>query len=340
MMKVVTFGEIMLRLSPPNYKRIFQTETFDVTFGGAESNVSAILSQLGLESYFVSKVPDNPIGEAAVGHLKKFGVNTKYIVKNGERLGIYFLEIGASQRPSKVVYDRAYSAFSFSRKEDYNWEKILKGASWFHFSGITPPLGKELPEILKDALIKAKENNVIVSCDLNFRAKLWTKEQAQKFMIPFMEYVDVLIANEEDIEKVLGEKIEGLNLETGEINRKSYEKVAEKLSKKYDFKTVGITLRESISASINNWSVMIHENGKSYFSRKYQINIIDRVGAGDSFAGALIYASLKEFNTEEKAEFAAAASCLKHTIPGDFAILSENEILKLSKGNTSGRVER
>ncbi|ACB09232.1 sugar kinase [Thermotoga sp. RQ2] len=339
-MKVVTFGEIMLRLSPPDHKRIFQTDSFDVTYGGAEANVAAFLAQMGLDAYFVTKLPNNPLGDAAAGHLRKFGVKTDYIARGGNRIGIYFLEIGASQRPSKVVYDRAHSAISEAKREDFDWEKILDGARWFHFSGITPPLGKELPFILEDALKVAREKGVTVSCDLNYRARLWTKEEAQKVMIPFMEYVDVLIANEEDIEKVLGISVEGLDLKTGKLNRESYAKIAEEVTRKYNFKTVGITLRESISATVNYWSVMVFENGQPHFSNRYEIHIVDRVGAGDSFAGALIYGSLMGFDSQKKAEFAAAASCLKHTIPGDFAVLSIEEIEKLASGATSGRVER
>ncbi|MCS7232699.1 MAG: sugar kinase [Synergistetes bacterium] len=340
-MKVVTFGEIMLRLSPPNYKRLFQAESFDVTYGGAEANVAAFLAQMGFEAYFVSKLPKNPLGDAAIGHLRKYGVRTDYIARGGERIGIYFLEIGASQRASKVVYDRAGSAISAAKREDFNWERILDGAKWFHFSGITPPLGKELPLIVKDALEVAKGKGVKVSCDLNYRAKLWSKEEAQRVMIPFMEYVDVLIANEEDMEKVLGMHIEGLDLKTGKIIREAYVKVAEEIASKYKLETVGITLRESLSATVNFWSVMIFENGKPYFSNRYEIHyIVDRVGAGDCFAGGLIYATLKGYDSQKKAEFAGAASCLKHTIPGDFSCLSEDEVEKLAGGATSGRVER
>ncbi len=340
-MKVVTFGEIMLRLSPPNYKRIFQAESFDVTYGGAEANVAAFLAQMGLDAYYVTKLPKNPLGDAAIGHLRKYGVKTDYIARGGERIGIYFLEIGASQRASKVVYDRAGSSISQAKREDFDWERILDGARWFHFSGITPPLGKELPAIVKDALEVAKKRGVKVSCDLNYRAKLWSKEEAQRVMIPFMEYVNVLIANEEDIEKVLGIPVEGLDLKTGKIVREAYVKVAEEISKKYNFDTIGVTLRESLSATVNYWSVMIFEGGKPYFSNRYEIHyIVDRVGAGDCFAGGLIYATLKGYDPQRKAEFAGAASCLKHTIPGDFSSLSEDEVEKLAGGATSGRVER
>jgi len=339
--KVVTFGEIMLRLSPPNYKRIFQAESFDVTYGGAEANVAAFLAQMGLDAYYVTKLPKNPLGDAAIGHLRKYGVKTDYIARGGERIGIYFLEIGASQRASKVVYDRAGSSISQAKREDFDWERILDGARWFHFSGITPPLGKELPAIVKDALEVAKKRGVKVSCDLNYRAKLWSKEEAQRVMIPFMEYVNVLIANEEDIEKVLGIPVEGLDLKTGKIVREAYVKVAEEISKKYNFDTIGVTLRESLSATVNYWSVMIFEGGKPYFSNRYEIHyIVDRVGAGDCFAGGLIYATLKGYDPQRKAEFAGAASCLKHTIPGDFSSLSEDEVEKLAGGATSGRVER
>lgn len=339
-MKVVTFGEIMLRLNPPAYKRIFQTDVFEVTYGGAEANVAAFLAQMGVDAYFVTKLPPNPLGDAAIGFLRKFGVKTDFIVRGGERIGIYFLEIGASQRASKVVYDRAHSAISESKRSDFDWGKILDGASWFHFSGITPPLGKELPDIVRDALETAKKKGVTVSCDLNYRARLWSKEEAQKVMVPLMEFVDVLIANEEDIEKVLGIPVEGLDLKTGKLNREAYAKVAGEIAKRYGFKTIGITLRESVSATVNYWSVMVYENDAPYFSTRYEVHVVDRVGAGDSFAGALIYGTLKGFDPQKKAEFAAAASCLKHTIPGDFAVLSVDEIEKLASGATSGRVER
>ncbi len=339
-MKIITFGEIMLRLNPPEYRRIQQAESFEVHYGGSEANVAAFLAQVGFDAYFVTKVPDNALGEACIWHLRKFGVKTDWVVLGGERLGIYFLEVGASQRPSKVVYDRAHSAISQAHEDDFPWKVIFEGARWFHFSGITPALGGNLPKIVGKALKIAKEKGLIVSCDLNYRAKLWSAEEAQKVMIPFMKYVDVLIANEEDIVKVLGMKVEGLDLKTGEINREGYVAVAEEMARRFGFKVIGITLRESLSASVNMWSALVYEQGQAYFSKRYKVHIVDRVGAGDSFAGGLIYACLKDLSPQEKVEFAVAASCLKHTIPGDFAVLNEEEVAKLAGGVTSGRVER
>ncbi len=338
--KVVTFGEIMMRLNPPNHRRFAQTDVFEVTYGGAESNVAALLAQLGVDAYFVSKIPDNPIGEAAIKHLKKHGVRTDYVLKGGERLGIYFLEIGAAQRPSKVVYDRKYSAISKADPEEFDWERILKGASWFHFSGITPALGKNLQIAVKNALKTAKNLGVKVSCDLNYRAKLWSTEEAQEVMSGYMEYIDLLIGNEEDYEKSLGIKTEGLDTSSGKINREAYIKVGKEIEEKFGIKSIAFTLRESISASLNLWSGLLIESSMAHFSRKYEIQIVDRVGAGDSFSGGLIYATLSGMEPQDKIEFAVAASALKHTIPGDFSVISLEEIKKLSSGNISGRVER
>ncbi len=340
MKKVVTFGEIMMRLNPPNHKRFSQADTFEVTYGGAESNVAALLAQLGMDAYFVSKVPDNPIGEATIRHLRKHGVKTDYVLRGGERLGIYFLEIGAAQRPSKVVYDRKYSAISKVDPEEFDWNTILEGASWFHFSGITPALGENLQVAVENALKTAKSVGVKTSCDLNYRAKLWSTEKAQKVMSKYMEYVDLLIGNEEDYEKSLGIKTENLDTNSGKINRKAYVKVGKEVKERFGVRSIAFTLRESISASFNIWSGLLVENGEAYFSRKYEIQIVDRVGAGDSFSAGIIYATLVEMKPKDKIEFAIAASALKHTIPGDFPVMSLNEILKLFYGGISGRVER
>ena len=338
--KVVTFGEIMMRLNPPSHRRFLQAETFEVTYGGAESNVAALLAQLGLDAYFVSKVPSNPIGEAAIWHLRRHGVKTDYVLRGGERLGIYFLEVGAAQRPSKVVYDRKYSAISEADPSEFDWDAILEGASWFHFSGITPALGENLRVAVENALKVAKSKGVMVSCDLNYRSKLWSPEEAQSVMRGYMEYVDLLIGNEEDYEKSLGIETKGLDTSSGRIDRESYLEVAREVEKRFGIKSMAFTLRESISASFNIWSGLLVEGGEAYFSRKYEIHLVDRVGAGDSFSAGLIYATLAGMEPRERIEFAVAASALKHTIPGDFAILSLEEILKLSSGKTSGRVER
>lgn len=339
-MKVVTFGEIMMRLSPEGHKRIQQADRFDVHYGGAEANVAAFLAQMGVEAYFVTKVPDNPVGEAVIWHLRRFGVKTDWVVKGEGRLGIYFLEVGASQRPSKVVYDRGGSCISRSKPGDFVWEEILDGVNHFHFSGITPALGGDLPGIVERALRVAKEKGVRVSCDLNYRAKLWSSEEAQRVMKPYMEMVDILIANEEDIEKVLGKKIEGLDVRSGKIDRGRYVRAVKELSEEYGFEAIGITLRESRSASINGWSALLWEGGEVYFSKEYEVHVVDRVGAGDAFAGGLIYGFLLGKEGQEKLEFAVAASCLKHSIVGDFAVLTKEEVEKLAAGTTSARVER
>lgn len=340
-MKVVTFGEIMLRLSPPDRRRIFYSDKFDVIYGGAESNVAASLAMHGLETYFVTKLPKNELGEAAKSHLRKFKVKDDFISDGGERIGIYFLETGSSQRSSKVIYDRKYSSISEAVLNDFNWEKIFMDADWFHFSGITPALGKNLPQITLEALKEAKKKGITVSCDLNYRKKLWTVEKASEVMTELMEYVDILIGNEEDAEKVFGIKAEGTDVDSGNINKESYIEVAEKLTDKFNFKAVAITLRESISATHNKWSAMLYENGNAYNSKTYDIDfIVDRVGGGDSFSAGLIYGFLNNFDSNYKLDFAVAASALKHSLHGDFNISTIEEIEKLAKGSGSGRVER
>ncbi len=343
MKNIVTFGEIMLRLSTPGYSRFVQSQCFDVTYGGGEANVAASLANYGLDSFFVTKLPAHEIGQSAVNHLKRFGVNTNYIKRGGERVGIYFLETGASQRPSKVVYDRSNSAISQISNDEFDWDVIFSNKDWFHWTGITPALGKNAQINLKKACEAAKRLGVTISCDLNFRKKMWTKEEAQSVMIPLMEYVDVCIANEEDAEKCLGEKAGETNVEQASIDEEGYFQLAKHLKNKYSFEYVAITLRESYSASRNGWSALLHDDKdciKPYRSTKYDINIIDRVGGGDSFASGLIYGLLQLENTKEALEFAVAASCLKQTIPGDFNLVSKDEVLKLAKGDSSGRVDR
>lgn len=341
--KIVTLGEIMLRLSTPGFSRFVQSQNFDINYGGGEANVSVALSNYGLDSYFVTKLPSHEIGQSAVNSLRKFGVKTDYIVRGGERIGIYFLETGASQRASKVIYDRADSAVSNLKKEELDWEEVFNNAKWFHWTGITPALGKTVQDSLKQACEVAKKKGVIISSDLNFRAKLWNSKEAQAVMIPLMEYVDVCIANEEDAEKSLGFKAGQTNVESGEIDEQGYFDLAEKLKEKFNFKAVAITLRESYSASRNGWSALLHDDKdckEPYRSKRYDIEIVDRVGGGDSFASGLIYGLLKKNNTKDALEFAVAASCLKQTIPGDFNLVSIDEVEKLAKGSGSGRVER
>ncbi|MBK7106525.1 MAG: sugar kinase [Ignavibacteriae bacterium] len=341
--KVVTFGEIMLRLSTEGFSRFVQSQKFDVTFGGGEANVAVALSNYGLESYFVTKLPKHEIGQSAVNHLRRFGVNINYISRGGDRIGIYFLETGASQRASKVIYDRANSAIANVEIEEFNWDEIFENCNWFHWTGITPAIGKQTQIVLVEALKIAKSKNIKVSCDLNFRKKMWTSEEAQKVMIPLMEYVDVCIANEEDAEKSLGEKLGKTEIEKAAIDEEGYFKTAELLKKKYNFEAVAITLRESYSASKNGWSAILLDDKdcvNPYRSKKYDIEIVDRVGGGDSFASGLIYGLLNYKNSKEALEFAVGASCLKHSIPGDFNLVSVDEVEKLIKGDGSGRVER
>lgn len=338
--KVVTLGEIMLRLSTPGYQRFIQAQSFDVTYGGGEANVAVSLANYGLEACFVTKLPDNPIGQSALNHLRRFGVNTDYIARGGERLGIYFLETGASQRPSKVVYDRANSAISQADPSDFDWDKIFEKAAWFHFTGITPALSKKAAQVTKAALKAAKKHGVKVSCDLNYRKKLWTPQEAKEVMTELMEYVDIAIGNEEDAEKVFGIKAKASDITTGELNEEGYKDVARQLVDTFGFEKVGITLRESYSASDNGWSALLYDGREFYRSRKYDVRIVDRVGGGDSFAGGLIYSLLKGFDCQKAVEFAVAASCLKHTIPGDFNLMSVDEVNTLVEGDASGRVQR
>ena len=341
--KVITFGEIMLRLSTPGVTRFVQSQMFDATYGGGEANVAVSLSNYGLDSFYVTKLPKHEIGQAAVNHLRRFGVKDDFIVRGGDRVGIYFLETGASQRASKVIYDRANSAVAQMKKEEVDWTKVFEGASWFHWTGITPALGKNGQEALLIACETAKKMGVTISCDLNFRAKMWTEAEAQSVMKPMMKYVDICIANEEDSEKSLGLKADKTNIEAGELNEEGYFNVARKLKEQFGFKTVAITLRESYSASKNGWSALLFDEKdckQPYRSRKYDIDIVDRVGGGDSFASGLIYGLITKENSKDALEFAVAASCLKHSIHGDFNLVSVDEVEKLIKSGGSGRVER
>ena len=338
--KVVTFGEIMLRLSPPGYERFVQAEKFNLVYGGGEANVAVSLANYGLDSYFVTKTPQHEIGQAAVNHLRRFGVNTSYITRGGERLGIYFLEMGASQRPSKVIYDRAHSAIAQAQPGEFDWDRIFTGAEWFHFTGITPALGDGPAAVTLEAVKAAKAKGVKVSVDLNYRKKLWSQEKANQVMGGLMDYVDVIIANEEDAEKVFGIKAASTDVTTGKLNEAGYREVAKELADRFGIEKVAITLRESISASDNNWSALLYDNQNYYRSRVYNVHIVDRVGGGDSFGGGLIYALLAGKSAEEALEFAVAASCLKHTIFGDFNLVSAGEVQALAGGDASGRVQR
>ncbi|MBQ7907301.1 MAG: sugar kinase [Clostridia bacterium] len=341
-MKTVCFGEIMLRLNPNGYTRFVQTDTFGATYGGGEANVAVSLANYGIDASYVTKLPKHEIGQAAVNSLRRYGVDTSDIVRGGDRVGIYYLETGASQRPSKVIYDRAYSSIAMAKREDFDWDKILDGANWFHFTGITPALGGELPEICMDALTACKAKGITTSCDLNYRKNLWTTEEAGRVMGQLMKLVDVCIANEEDAEKVFGIKAENTDVDKGVVNHDGYKSVAKQLSDTFGFKRVAITLRTSISANDNIWAAMLYDKaeGEYYFSRSYNIHIVDRVGGGDSFGGGLIYASLMNKSSQDVIEFAVAASCLKHTILGDYNLVSVSEVEGLIKGGGSGRVQR
>ena len=340
MKKIVTFGEIMMRLNPSGYLRFVQAEGFDASYAGGEANVAVSLANYGMDAVFVTKVPKHEIGQCAVNALRKYGVDTTKIARGGDRLGIYFVEKGASQRASKVIYDRANSAIANASREDFDWDSIFEGVDWFHFTGITPALGGNLPEICLDALKKAKEKGITVSCDLNYRNKLWSREKAKEVMSELVKYVDVCIANEEDAKDVFGIEAEGTDITAGKLNHEGYISVAKQISDKFGCKKVAITLRSSISANDNDWAAMLYEGGKAYFSPSYRIHIVDRVGGGDSFGGGLIYSQLTQKEPQDAINFAVAASCLKHTIEQDFNLVSVAEVEALAAGNASGRVQR
>lgn len=340
MKRVVTLGEIMLRLSTPGHERFVQADNFDICYGGGEANCCVSLSNYGLETRFVTKVPKNDIGQSAVNALRRYGVDTSFIARGGERLGIYFLESGASQRPSKVIYDRAHASIAEAKASEFNWDEIFKDVDWFHFTGITPALSDAAAELTLEALKVAKEKGITVSVDLNYRQKLWSQEKAKDVMTKLMKYVDVCIGNEEDAEKVFGIKAENTDISKGEINHAAYEEVAKKIIETFGVKLVASTLRESYSASDNGWSAILYDGEKSYLSKKYDLRIVDRVGGGDSFASGLIYGLVMENPLDEALEFAVAASALKHTIPGDTNHVSKEEVMTLMGGDGSGRVQR
>ena len=339
-MKVVTFGEIMLRLAPEGYLRFTQAEKFGAVYGGGEANVSVSLANYGIDSAFVTKLPKHDIGQCAVNSLRRFGVDTSMIVRGGDRVGIYFNEKGASQRPSKVIYDRAGSSIAMAKPEDFDWAKIFEGADWFHFTGITPALGQNVADICLEACKAAKAAGVKISCDLNFRKKLWSREQAQKTMTELCKYVDVCISNEEDAHDVFGIDAENTDIAGGKLNHDGYKSVARQLAEKFGFEKVAITLRSSISANDNDWAALLYDGKEYCFSKSYHMHIVDRVGGGDSFGGGLIYSCLMGYSTQDAVEFAVAASCLKHSIEGDFNAVSVDEVKALAGGNGTGRIQR
>lgn len=340
MKKIVTLGEIMLRLSTPGNKRFVQSDSFDAVFGGGEANVAVSCANYGHEVYFVSKLPEHEIGQSAINALRKYGVKTDYIARGGDRIGIYYLETGASMRPSKVIYDRAHSAIAEASATDFDFDKIMEGASWFHWSGITPAISEKAARLTELACQAAKRHHVTVSVDLNFRKKLWTKEQAQAVMRPLMQYVDVCIGNEEDAELCLGFKPDA-DVVGGKTDAEGYKSIFAAMTDEFGFKYVISTLRESFSASHNGWKAMIYNGKEFYVSKRYDITpIIDRVGGGDAFSGGIIHGLLTMETQAEALEFAVAASALKHTINGDFNLVSEEEVKTLAGGDASGRVQR
>ncbi len=338
--KVITFGEIMLRLAPEAYYRFIQANNFLASYGGGEANVAVSLANFGVPASFVTRLPRHDIGQAAINSLRRYGVDTSLIIRGGDRIGIYYLEKGASQRPSKVIYDRAGSSVATVTRQDFDWKMILDGAKWFHFTGITPALSDELAAICLEACQIAREKGITVSCDLNYRNKLWSREKAGQVMTDLCRYVDVCIANEEDASDVFAIKAAHTDISGGQVNYDGYRDVAKQLTDRFGFAKVAITLRSSLSANDNRWAAMLYDGDNYYFSREYLMHIVDRVGGGDSFGAGLIYACLENWDQQSSIDFAVAASCLKHSIEGDFNQVTVDEVQKLAAGDASGRVQR
>jgi 2-dehydro-3-deoxygluconokinase len=335
-MKAVCFGEIMLRLNPDGYRRFLQTDSFVANFGGAEANVAVSLAQFGVDSHYITKLPCHEIGQMAINSIRRYGVDTSEVVRGGDRIGVYYLEKGASQRGSKVIYDRKYSAFSESTVEDYDWEKILNGTDWFHFTGITPALGDNIVKVLTEALKVCRKKGITVSCDLNYRNKLWTIEECAAVMTEIMPFVDVLVANEEHADFIFGIKPENCKPST----REAYISVARQLYEKFSLKASVITIRESITADDNKWGAMIYDGKEACFSEMYKMHMVDRVGGGDAFCGAYIYTQLAGYKTQDAVDFAAAAGVLKHSIEGDYNLVSKEDVERLVKFGGNGRTSR
>ena len=340
MRKVVTFGEIMLRLSPGGYYRFLQNGSFEATFGGAEANVAVCLANLGAQTSYVTRLPDHAIGRGAVQALRTFGVDTSGVAYGGERIGVYYLEKGAGERGSVCIYDRRHSAISEASIGDFDWDALFEGADWFHFTGITPALGGQLPQICEAACQAARRLGLTISCDLNYRSKLWTREQAGAVMDKLCRYVDVLIANEEDAFDVFGIAAADSDVTAGRLDKAGYMSVARQLAERFGCGKVAVTLRTSLSASDNLWQGMLYDGQDYALSREHSVRIVDRVGGGDSFAAGLIYALRSGEDLQYAVEFAAAASALAQTIEGDFARISQGEVLRLMRGDASGRVRR
>ncbi|MBC8447756.1 MAG: sugar kinase [Chloroflexi bacterium] len=338
--KVVGFGELLLRLGTRQFQRFTQARAFEAYYTGAEANTCVSLVNFGMDAYVVSKVPAHDIGQACINFLKGHGLNTDYILRGGDRLGLFYLETGASQRASKVIYDRASSAFTTLKKGELDWKTILQGKDWFHFSGTAPALGPDMPEVVEEACQVAKQMGVTVSCDLNYRKKLWSPDKAGRVMTGLMAYVDVLLCNEEDAQMVFGIQAEGVDVRSGRLEAEKYQDVVRQLHRRFGCAHIAITLRESLSATFNNWSGVLYDGAQLYRSRSYSMYVVDRVGGGDSFGGGLIYGLLTGIPPQDVIEFAAAASCLKHSIPGDFNLASLEEVKALVAGDASGRVQR
>lgn len=340
MSKIITLGEIMLRLSPEGFKRFIQADRYEIIWGGGEANVAVSCANYGHDAWFVSKLPEHEIGQAALNSLRRYGVHTDHIARGGNRVGIYYCETGDAMRPSKVIYDRAGSSIAEADPSDFDFDAIMEGADWFHWSGITPAISDKAAELTRIACEAAKHHGVTVSCDLNFRKKLWTSEKAQSIMRPLMKYVDVCIGNEEDAQLCLGFKPDA-DVESGNTDAAGYKGIFEAMAREFGFKYVASTLRESISASNNGWKAMIYDGKEFYESKHYSINpIVDRVGGGDSFSGGLIHGLLTMDNMGDALEFAVAASALKQTINGDFNLVSAAEVKALAGGSANGRVQR
>lgn len=338
--KVVTLGEIMMRLTTPGYQRFVQSESFDVTYGGGEANVATALCNYGLNGVFVSKVPDTAIGQSAINHLRRYGVDTQHVARGGERLGIYFLEIGASMRASQVIYDRAHASIADADVSDFDFDKIFEGADWFHTTGITPALSDKAAALTEAALKAARERGITTSIDLNYRKKLWSKEKAREVMSRLCQYVDVCVGNEEDANDMLGFVSQGTDVTKGELNLDGFKDVCRQMKEKFGFKYIASTLRESYSASDNGWSALVYDGTEFYHTKEYEVRIVDRVGSGDSFASGFIYGLVTGKTMKDSADFGVAASALKHTIPGDLNHATRSDVENLVKGDGSGRVQR
>ncbi len=340
MRKVVGFGDFLVRLSPPGYERFFQARSFDVNYTGAEANVCVALAHMGMETEFVTRLPNHDIAHTGVSELRRHGVGTRHIAFGGERMGIFYSEKGAAQRPSRVIYDRRFSSIADCPPGVFRWEEIFRDADWFHITGITPALSDTIPALCVEACEAAHDLGLVISCDLNYRANLWTPQQAGAVLKEMLPHIDILIANEEDIEKVLGIRAENSSVQDGRLDNAGYAEVARKVEQLYGIPTVAISMRRSISASDNDWGAMLYAGGKAYFSRRYMIHLVDRIGGGDSFAAGLIYGIRQGYDHQKTIEYAAAASCLKQTMELDFSLSTAQEVLKLVGGSGSGRVER